>query len=153
VCKNIVFDIGQNKMLPLLLRMVRYLIYVCIFYVLDRKIDKYQKISITVPILVQVALVICGLFICDFAYMWLQLWHFRGTYPPIYQCYWSHYMRIHYMRANFLGPYLSHITRAACTYFWKLFQELKLWLHEHCSDIFEPLLNFSFATLAYVWLW
>ncbi len=64
---------------------------------------------------VQVTLVICRLFICNFAYMWLKLWHFRGTYPPIYQCYWSHYIRIHYMRAKFLGPYLSHITRAACT--------------------------------------
>ncbi len=60
---------------------------------------------------IQVALVICGLFMCDFAYMPLKLWHFRGTYPPIYQCYWSHYMRIRYIRANFLGPYLSHITR------------------------------------------
>jgi hypothetical protein len=35
---------------------------------------------------VQVALVICGLFIYDFAYIRLKLWHFRGTYPPIYQC-------------------------------------------------------------------
>ena len=63
---------------------------------------------------VQVALVICGLFICDFAYMQLKLWHFRGTYPLIYQCYWSPYMRICYMRTIFLGPYLSHITRSAC---------------------------------------
>ncbi len=62
---------------------------------------------------VQQALVICGLFICDFAYMWLKLWHFRGTYPPKYQSYWSHYMQIHYMQANFLGPYLSHITGVA----------------------------------------
>jgi hypothetical protein len=26
-------------------------------------------------------------------------------------------MRIRYMRANFIGPYLLHITRAACTLF------------------------------------
>ncbi len=35
------------------------------------------------------------------------IWHFRGTYPQIYQCYWSHYMQIHYIWANFLGPYIS----------------------------------------------
>jgi len=29
---------------------------------------------------------ICGFFIFDFLYMQLKLWHFRGTYPPIYKC-------------------------------------------------------------------
>ncbi len=28
---------------------------------------------------------------------------------PIYQCYWSRYIQ-----TNYLGPYLSHITRATC---------------------------------------
>ena len=64
---------------------------------------------------IQAALVICGLFICDFAYMRFKFWHFRRTYPLIIQCYWSRYMRIYYMRTNFLGPYLSHIKRANST--------------------------------------
>jgi hypothetical protein len=37
------------------------------------------------------------------------------TYPLIYSHPWSFYMRIHYMRVIFYGPYLSHITRSACT--------------------------------------
>ena len=65
---------------------------------------------------IQAALVICKLFICDFAYMRLKLWHFRGTHPSISNCYWSHYMQVLYMRTNFLGPYVSHITRADCLY-------------------------------------
>jgi len=80
---------------------------------------------------IQVALVICRLFICDFAYMWLKLWHFRGMYPPIYQWYWSHYMRIHYIPANFLGPYISHITRAACTIFGIELNSLPAWVIPH----------------------
>jgi hypothetical protein len=58
---------------------------------------------------------LCGLFIFDFMYMQLKLWHFRGTYPLICQCYLSRYIQIHYMQTIFLGPYLSHITRFACT--------------------------------------
>jgi hypothetical protein len=51
---------------------------------------------------VQAALVICGLFICDFAYMWSRNGLFSGTYPLIYSHPWSFCMRIHYMQANFL---------------------------------------------------
>ncbi len=36
---------------------------------------------------VQVDLVICGLFICKFVHLQLQIDHIFGTYPPIY----SHY--------------------------------------------------------------
>ncbi len=64
---------------------------------------------------VQAALVICGLFICDFAYMRSKICLFSGTYPLIYSHPWSFYMRIRYMRAYFLSPYLSHITRSTCT--------------------------------------
>jgi len=59
-------------------------------------------------------LVICGLFICDFAYLRLIIILFSRTYPLICSHPWSLYMRFHYMRAYFLGPYLSHITRSAC---------------------------------------
>ncbi len=64
---------------------------------------------------IQAALVICGLFICDFAYMrsWNDL--FCGTYPLIISHPWSFYMRIHYMRVYFWSPYPSHITRSNCT--------------------------------------
>jgi len=41
---------------------------------------------------------------------------FSGTYPLIYSHPWSFYMQIHYMRAYFWSPYLSHITRSTCTY-------------------------------------
>jgi len=64
---------------------------------------------------VQVALVICGLFICEFAYMRMKNGLFSGTYPLIYSDLWSFYMRIHYVRAYFWSPYLSHITRSTCT--------------------------------------
>ena len=42
----------------------------------------------------------------------IEIINFRGTHPPIFQRYWSRYMQIRYMPNNFLGPYLSHITRA-----------------------------------------
>jgi len=42
---------------------------------------------------------------------------FSGTYPLINSHPWSFYIRIHYMRVYFWSPYLSHITRAACTPF------------------------------------
>ncbi len=66
---------------------------------------------------IQAALVICGLFICDFAYMRSGNGLFSGTYPLIYSHPWSFYMRIHYMRAYFWSPYLSHITRSNCIFF------------------------------------
>jgi hypothetical protein len=65
---------------------------------------------------VQAALVICGLFICDFVYMWLKNCLFSGTYPLIYGNPWSFYIRIHYMGAYFWSPYLSHITRSTHLY-------------------------------------
>jgi len=64
---------------------------------------------------VQAALVICGLFIFKFEYMRLKNGLISGTYSLIYSDHWSFYMRIHYMRAYFWSPYLSHITRSACT--------------------------------------
>jgi len=64
---------------------------------------------------VQEALVICGLFICDFAYMRSRNDLFSGTYPLIISHTWSFYMRIHYMWVYFWSPYLSHITRSNCT--------------------------------------
>ncbi len=63
---------------------------------------------------VQVDLVICGLFICEFAYLRLWIDHIFGTYPPIYSHSWSFFMRIRYMPDKFFGPYLSHITRSTC---------------------------------------
>jgi len=68
-------------------------------------------------VIVQVALVICGLFICNFAYMRSRNGLFSGTYPLINSHPWSFYMRINYMRVYFWSPYLSHITRAACSLF------------------------------------
>ncbi len=43
---------------------------------------------------VQVALVICGLLICDFAYMRSRNDLFSGTYPLIISHPWSFYMRL-----------------------------------------------------------
>jgi len=68
---------------------------------------------------IQAARVICGLFICNFVYMRSGNGLFSGTYPLIYSNPWSFYMRIHYMRAYFWSPYLSHITRSNCIYFTK----------------------------------
>ncbi len=65
----------------------------------------------------QAALVICSLFICDFAYMRSRNGLFSGTYPLIYSNPWSFYMQIRYMRAYFWSPYLSHLTRSTCTLF------------------------------------
>jgi len=56
------------------------------------------------PILVQAALVICGLFICNFMYMRLKNGVFSGTYPLIYGNPRSFYMWIHYIRAIFGVP-------------------------------------------------
>jgi len=61
---------------------------------------------------IQLALVICGLFICEFVYMRLKNGLFSGTYPLIYSDRWSFYMQINYMQAYFWSPYLSHITRS-----------------------------------------
>jgi len=75
-----------------------------------------QMITITNCLsLVQAALVICGLFICDFTYMRSRNGLFSGTYPLIYSNPWSFYMQICYMKAYFWSPYLSHITRSTCT--------------------------------------
>jgi len=63
---------------------------------------------------IQAALVICGLFICDFAYMRSRNGLFSRTYPLINSQPGSFYMRIHYMRVYFWSPYLSHITRSTC---------------------------------------
>jgi len=68
------------------------------------------------------ALVICGLFICNFTYMRLKNGLFSGTYPLIYCNPRSFYMRIHYMRAYFWSPYLSHITRSTSTIY-SIFRE------------------------------
>ncbi len=38
------------------------------------------------------------------------------TYPSIYNHSWIFLIRIRYMRALFLGPYLSHIRRSTCTF-------------------------------------
>jgi hypothetical protein len=67
---------------------------------------------------VQVDLIICGLFICEFAYMRLRMILIYRTYPLIYSHPWSFYMRICYLRVIFFNPYLSHITRSACTVFY-----------------------------------
>jgi len=64
---------------------------------------------------IQVALVICGLFICDFTYMRSKNDLFSGTYPLIISHSWSFYMQFHYMRVYFWSPYLSHITRSNCS--------------------------------------
>jgi hypothetical protein len=65
-------------------------------------------------LLVQAALIICGLFICDFAYMGSRNDLFSVTYPLIISHPWSFYMQIHYMRVYFWSPYPSHITRSNC---------------------------------------
>jgi len=70
-----------------------------------------------------VTLVICNLFICKFLYMPLKNGLFSETYPLIYSDWWSFYMWIHYIRAYFWSPYLSHITRSTCT---KIFLKLNL---------------------------
>ncbi len=46
----------------------------------------------------------------------IQKWPFSVTYPLINSHPWSFYMQIHYIRVYFWSPYLSHITRAACTF-------------------------------------
>ncbi len=59
---------------------------------------------------VSVDLVICGLFICEFMYLGLQIDHFSGMYPPIYSHSWYFYMQIRYMQAKFSCHHLLHIT-------------------------------------------
>jgi len=80
---------------------------------------KKDKTLILLSFNVQVALVICGLFICEFVYIRLKNGPFSGTYSLAYSHHWSFDMRIHYMRAYFWSPYLSHITRSTCTEFVK----------------------------------
>ncbi len=76
---------------------------------------------ILVGILVQAALVICGLFICDFVHMRSRNSLFSGTYPLIYNYPWSFYVQICYIWTSFTSPYLSNITRSTCTWFKKTF--------------------------------
>ncbi len=57
------------------------------------------------------------LFTCR--YNWTFLQNIR-TYLPIFQCYWTFYMRIQDSR-YFVGTYLPRITRAACTAFLLMF--------------------------------
>ncbi len=64
--------------------------------------------------MVQAALIICGLFICNFAYMQFGNSLFSWTFPLIYSHPWSFYIQIHYMWAYFWSPYLSHITKSSC---------------------------------------
>jgi len=45
----------------------------------------------------------------------IEKWPSSGTYPLIYGNPRSFNMQIHHMRAYFLSPYLSHITRSTCT--------------------------------------
>jgi len=49
----------------------------------------------------------------------IEKWPFSGAYPLIYSDCRSFYMRIHYMRAYFWSPYLSHITRSTVLYRFK----------------------------------
>ncbi len=70
----------------------------------------WQKILI--PKFVKEVLVICNLFICNFAYMRSKNGLFSETYPLIKSL--VLYMRICYMASLFLRPYLSHITRSTC---------------------------------------
>ncbi len=78
--------------------------------------NNFSPAKLRPTLLVQAALVICGLFICNFAYMRSRNGLFSGTYPLIYSHPWSFYMRMCYMRAYFLSPYLSNITRSTCTH-------------------------------------
>jgi len=64
---------------------------------------------------IQAALVIWGLFTCKFEYMRLKNGLFSGTYLLIYSDSRSFYMPIHYIRAYFWSPFLSHLMRSTCT--------------------------------------
>ncbi len=54
----------------------------------------------------------------------IEKWPFPGTYFLIYGNPRSFYVRIHYIRAYFLTPYLSHITRSTCIC--KLLKKIKM---------------------------
>jgi len=88
---------------------------------------------------IQAALVICCLFICDFAYMRSRNDLFSGTYPLIISHPWSLYMRIHYIRIYFWSPYPSHITRSNCMSLFDIILILKLY------SIFSIVLNWTRA--------
>jgi len=62
----------------------------------------------TADLVVQAVLVICGLFMCDFAYMRLRIGHFSVLYPIVYSHPWVFNANSLY---GIFGPYLSHITR------------------------------------------
>ncbi len=76
---------------------------------------------------------ICSLFIFEFVYLRLQIDHFSS----IYSLYWSFYMRIHCVHANFLG--LSHITRSTCTYFFIGWNYTNLNYNSSCPCIFRQI--------------
>jgi len=97
---------------------------------------------------IQAALVICGLFICEFAYMRLKNGFFSGTYPLIYSDHRSFYMRIHYMRAYFWSPYLWHITRSTCTT--ECVTDL-----DSCSQmiIFQSIMTFFELSIIFIGSW
>ncbi len=88
--------------------------------------------SIQHPFYVQAALVICGLFICNFAYMRSRNGLFSGTYPLIYSNPWYFYIQIRYMRVYFWSPYLSHITRSNC-----IVNECSLWILFNNCCVFQ----------------
>ena len=82
---------------------------------LEQKLILWSLFLSPLKLLLSGTSVICGLLICDFANMRLRIGLFSRTYPLNYSYPWSFYMRIRYMRAHFLGPYLSHLTRETCT--------------------------------------
>jgi len=106
----------------------------------------------TLTIYIQAALVICGLFICDFAYVRSR----NGLFlEPILQFQSSlvFYMRICYMRVYFWSPCLSHITRSTCklklaqNHFWSYsdFQHLAQRPSSISADFYFYFLLYKFS--------
>jgi len=58
---------------------------------------------------------------------------FFGTYPLIYCKQWSFYLQIHYMRAYFWSPYLSHITRSTCIIKFQMSISVSCYMQFLCS--------------------
>jgi len=88
---------------------------------------RFRTWTMLIPKQIQANLILCGLFICKFAYMRLKNCLFSGTYPLIDSDCRSLYMQIHYIRAYFGSPYLSHIMRSTCTYLIPI-PRLNMWL-------------------------
>ncbi len=57
----------------------------------------FSNININIPLVVNEDIVICGLFICNFACMRFEIVLLYGTYPLIQSHPWSFYMGIHNM--------------------------------------------------------